>query len=657
MNKNWTTEESNTNFKEFRNYQTHRFPWASNAKRMEQSSYARQYSPSEERMMLAFRQAPLAISISTAIMESANAAMTSINPTVAVSPIVHPFDPVRSQHSQSVAQIYNHALKKDWYDSLGSLQFDKGIVDLNNVGHGFQYVVPRFENGKFTTAVEHLPWRYTFLDPATKDPLYRTSDNIIYAMPMSRKAGFKYVKGIEPEMSYEEFEDQFVKSGEQNLFEAEDYSYTRGKSNVNEDVIFIMRMCLEDEVSYKLVPGEKSEAKGRSLGEFRHVTAAEYKGSEYESLVDAGILKKIPETKMFLTEHISVGSLGFKRVLPIDEYSIVPMVYDSPGRPYPYGRMWYIYPLQRALNKLVMNTLLNSSILNNVKVIAEDNQIINETQWTTGSSMPGVILKWRNTMPGVSKPPQVVQPTPLSDGFLVMPQFMIKMMEYVSGIHSLQQGDAQGAPNVFSTVAALNSAASQKVKRRMNHMENSLSTVGRIMGKYYREYAPLNGYVMQENDKKEQVPLIYNEIDIARQKAGKNFKIVVKPGTDLSDGFDDVRFTVEGSSGTEAATEASMISNIIQTTGKTSLLPELLKRLNISDVNELIAKVEAEDDLSAQNAQLQKMTQELEKQNRIAQNQIKQLGISLERAKAKGTLDAGVTKVLTELKTISGESE
>lgn len=657
MNKQWTAEVANINFAEFRNYQTHRFSWATNAKRMEQAAYARQYSPSEERMMLAFRQAPLAISISTAIMESANAAMTSINPTVAVSPIVHPFDPIRSQHSQSVAQIYNHALKKDWYDSLGSLQFDKGIVDLNNVGHGFQYVVPRFENGKFTTSVEHLPWRYTFVDPASKDPLYRDADNIIYAMPMSCKAAFKYVKSIEPDMTYEEFEDEFVKSGEMSLFEAEDYSYTRGKSNTKEQVIFIMRMSIEDEVSYKLVPGDKSEAKGRSLGEFRHVTASEYKGSEYEALVEAGILKKIPERKMFLTEHISVGCKGFKRTLPIDEHSIIPMVYDAPGRPYPYGRMWYIYPLQRALNKLVMNTLLNSSILNNVKVIAEENQIINESQWTTASSMPGVILKWRNTMPGVSKPPTVVNPTPLSDGFLVMPQFMIKMMEYVSGIHSLQQGDAQGAPNVFSTVAALNSAASQKVKRRMNHMENSLSTIGRIMGKYYREYAPLNGYVMKTNDKKEQVPLIYNEIDIARQKAGENFKIVVKPGTDLSDGFDDVRFTVEGSSGTEAATEASMLSNIIQTTGKTSLLPELLKRLNISDVNELIAKVEAEDDLSGQVAQLQKMTQDLEKKNNIAENQLRQMGLTLERAKAKGKLDTEVAKVITELKTISGETE
>ena len=110
-------------------------------------------------------------------------------------------------------------------------------------------------------------------------------------------------------------------------------------------------------------------------------------------------------------------------------------------------------------------------------------------------------------------------------------------------------------------------------------------------------------------------------------------------------------------SGTEAATEASMLSNIIQTTGKTSLLQELLKRLNISDVNELISKIENEDSLEAQAQQLQNQTKELEQQNKILTNQLRQLGLSLERAKAKGKLDTEVTRITTEMKATLGETE
>jgi hypothetical protein len=152
----WSDEISKVNNQELTNYRTYATTWRSNALKMEDARFGRQFSKAETKELLAFRQAPMPISVLTAICDTADAMMVSAKPTVHVSPIVFPHNQELYNHSKSVASKFEVLIQKGWHDSLGNLQYDRVVRDSTNTGHGLFYVVPRNEYGEFLVDVKHF---------------------------------------------------------------------------------------------------------------------------------------------------------------------------------------------------------------------------------------------------------------------------------------------------------------------------------------------------------------------------------------------------------------------------------------------------------------------------------------------------------------------
>lgn len=648
----YTETEVKENFELLNEYASKSEKWRRNSFLMEGARYGQHYSQDEYEQMLLMRVAPLSLSISTAICDSAEALFLQNKPAPKVAPLIFPFDEQRQAFANDVAQLFEFLINKDFQVSFGALQLDRILKDQSNVGRGVGQVIPVFENGEFSTKFNRLPWRYYFPDPSSTGDFYEDSEAQIYAFPMSPKSAFRYLKKEIPDLTWSQFEENFKKGSygdKMNMFFTDD-KYLLG--GTPKDLLYVNRMTLEEETVYKIIPkqviSETQDAYNFPAFKFR--TSLEIT-EEMEKAASKGLIEIREQRGMMLAHHISVGNLGVKKVFPLENYTTVPLVYDSRDNAMPYGRMWYIYSPQRAINKYFVSTLLNMSLLNSTRIMAEEDSIIDEAKWINSSSMPGAILKYKLVTPGYSKAPEIVKPTPFSGNDLMIPKFLVYIMEYVSGMFGIMQGNAEKAPDVFSTVASLQAAGGAKIKRRQGDIDAFLSKVGGIQAEMYKNYAPPQGYGSMINKEGEVEYKIFNKMVLQRQeneKGEKDYKAVIDPSTDLSSGIKEVVYSSQSSAGYETATQALALTTLATQLSTPELIPDILRLYNFPGVSDSIAKIEARNDLSSQNSQLQQALKNVEGKSKMYENQIFQLVRNLEQIRAKGKADV----ILSELNSV-----
>jgi hypothetical protein len=199
-------------------------------------------------------------------------------------------------------------------------------------------------------------------------------------------------------------------------------------------------------------------------------------------------------------------------------------------------------------------------------------------------------------------------------------------------------GDASQAPDVFSTLASLQSAGGMKIKRRMAAADATLSVLGEVGAEYYKEYAPLNGFttLFKPEEGKDET-ITYNQLEIGKDDKG-NPEATVDPATDLRKGFRSVRFVSRGSSGYEQATEASLLTLLATQLKIPQLAKAVVKRINIKDADEIMQEMDENVQLKASNEQLETKTKELERQYAMKLRQVEQLSVNLSAAQVKGQL-------------------
>jgi hypothetical protein len=604
---NWITDIAKDNFNKYTLRAGYRFPWERDAKRYDAFRYGSHFSRGEEETFLRMNQAPLPISITTAICDTAEALMTASKPTVKVAPLINPLKPELTDISKSVSQAYNYLLERDWHDSLGSLQHDRVIRDYNNVGHGLYMITPHKEFGEFKTRFEHLPWQFYYPDPLTRDPFYRTSDSHLIAMDISEKAGYAIVRKYDPDITYEKYVEDFVKGSRFDV--RRDYRYANKYSPKGvklKGVLFARDFILEEEELVVVIPTDAGVNVNQLDAGFKTYVKSEIP-EHVNQAVDAKRVRLESKKGMVLTEKLSVGGRGIKKIYNIDEYNIIPVVYDHRDSPYPIGRIHYLYPLQRAINKFIMTAILNGSIMNATRVMAEEDSIINMDEFKANASNPGAVFKYRLPIPGVSQPPQIIQAQPLGEAWLAMPKYLSYIMEYISGIFGAMMGDSRESPDVFSTVASLQSAGGEKMKRRLAQADAALSLAGRVAGKFYQHYAPPNAYATTVDENGElKEPLIYNRVIPVK---GELQKVTIEDKTNLSYGFRSVRFTSGSSTGYESATQAALLTNLATQLKVPQLVPLILKRLNLPDVDDVVKKL---DTVTQQEGTIEQMAQKIE---------------------------------------------
>jgi TolA-binding protein len=87
------------------------------------------------------------------------------------------------------------------------------------------------------------------------------------------------------------------------------------------------------------------------------------------------------------------------------------------------------------------------------------------------------------------------------------------------------------------------------------------------------------------------------------------------------------------SNGFESGTEAALLTNLATQLKVPQLLPLILKRLNIPDVDKILDQLNTVNQQNSTIEQLQGMVKELESKTQILANQVQQKGFETENAK------------------------
>lgn len=650
---NWTKEIGKMNFEIYKEYRDYRTPWFRDAIKYNNFRRGYHFSETEYREILEQRQAPIPVNITSAICETAEALLTSADPIISVMPARF-INEENRKIAQAVAYKYEAALKSTWYNSYGSYNYDKVVQDYNNVGRGLMYVVPKFQNGEFFVDMKYLSFRNFYPDPNTRDINYKDSENMIISYISGISQAYKIAKMYDPTLEFQTFVEEFKNTNIIDLYDdIENDKYIirgiSGSSLAQHRVRLIFRNSLEERKIYYVTPSQDLDSPEKY--DMAINAYLQYQGQnwfdipeEIKQFVNQGLLQLNEKVGMFLHEYISIGEYGIQKVYPIDSYNIIPFIYDHNENPYPLGRIHYLYPLQRQLNKCMMISILNASLSNNMKWIAEDKTIVNAENWTNNTAVPGQIMYWRRISPETSEP-KPIMPMPLSDVFLQFPRFLQYTMEYVSGISGVMMGiNNDSTPDVFRTVAAMQNAGGERIKRRLRNLDSSLSLVGEIIAKFYKEYAPMNGettWIEGVNKvKTEQYNLLQPNPDNPTQ-------LMVLPETDLTKGFRSVRFTTTSNQGYENANMVNLLTLLATQLSVPEIVPVILKKLNIPETEDILQAMDIKNKAQISMQELQQRTMELEK---ITQKQAREIE---EKAKkiSLGEFNNKMVRMLESFKT------
>ena len=644
---NWTEEIARESSRILKDHASKGGSYRSDCIKLEDARYGTQYSSGEKQQLLALRQSPLVINITTAISETAEANLVNLQPEINVAPIIDPYDESKTMQSRQIAGLYSAALKNDWHNRYANVAFDKVITDVNNVGFGIFDIIPEYKQGIFGVTYARTPWRYYFPDPNSRCPMFTDADNHIISSALTYHAAYKMFREFSPEISFDEFKEEFCKGAEKEFYSfVEDVKY--GLPSGKDKVRYIKRKTLEFNKVYILKPKAKNIDSS--------VIRPEYKTSDMltpaiKKAIANGEVEADEKEDYYLTEYITFGSKGFKKVFPITKHNLVAFTHNHRDNPYPTGRVYDIYHIQRALNKFVMSAILNASTLNGVKVLAEEGSISNQKKFMQDASTIGAILTYKLLMPGKSQPPQIIDGKPMNDAWLNFPRFLMQMAEYVTGITSMMQGQSQGAPDALGVLTSLQTASTARLKRRMLSVTQALSLSAEIGAEFYKNYAPLNGYSVDYMGKSQDEVTKYNQTDIQFDK-DNNPRLGIKEGTDLSQGFSMVRFSAESTSGVESLHAANILSNLTATTGEKTLIPHILERLNLPGFDKIRESIDVNGQLMNENSGLKDALTNMERRTEIMNNHTAQLIEELARTRAKGKYDSKVASMITELESM-----
>jgi hypothetical protein len=173
----------------------------------------------------------------------------------------------------------------------------------------------------------------------------------------------------------------------------------------------------------------------------------------------------------------SVGdSLLYERVLPIEDYPIVPVMNIHLRTPFPESDVRIYRPLQEYINKIRSLIIAHASTSTNVKLLiprgSVDKRQVEEEWGRAGTS----VIEFDAELGA----PIVAGPVPLPNELYKNEADAKADLEYGFGIYELMQGGGRGAPATYRGTIVVDEFGQRRIKARRDDIEDMLNQVGSI---------------------------------------------------------------------------------------------------------------------------------------------------------------------------------
>lgn len=618
-------QDAKDNRDTFLQYRASRQKWYTDKVENDRFYHNVQYTDGEEKDIEATGQSPITINITHAIVKQIISFLTANSPTWYVDPV--------GDADKGSTYLFRKLLDATWYNSRGRRHFSQICKEVGITGIGYGQVTPSSSN-PFGVKFSRQPYHNVYVDPYSSEFDFSDADNIIVSKLLSKNQASIFL-----DLTLDEV-NEYARSDETMGMPTDDPRVTNypryilPTGNQQSRVRIIQRMTMEKTDVYVLTPVDNRVPLTRKIY---------FKLDDRMKALEASGAVKIEKKNMKVqAKYISLGKYCEKYYLPIDGYTITPFMDEWAGNPYPLGSLDFLYGLQRALNKFILLTLLNASLSNNMKLMAAKNSI-NKTQYEASYGVPGALIEWEPNaeLPNGGKPEQI-NPLPLSNEFFAFPQMIISMMEYITGIFGVMQGDPQGAPRTASGLMSLQNFGGQKVKLLGRSMEDALVNVGNNTIALFQNYAGLDqviSYFNEQNGTTEQ--LKFNTLQVYD---GGKFKIE----NDLSVGKYTARVEIRQDYGSERQGKAQILGNIMAQTKSMALLKPILKLADIPEADQILKDVDEIAKLTQQGQQQQQSIERLQQINNQLQNQVLQKSQKVELTQFIASLEVLKAKLEKE---------
>ena len=513
----------------FDKYSSKRDTWAQQAKEDKEFRLGKQWSKTQRETLEARGQAPIVINRVHPAVESAKAMLTANRPSFRAAP--------REDSDNKVAQVMSALLAYMYDISDGRTVIRQAVDDYYVMGVGYinVYQDPMMDMGKGEVCFHDVDPLDVYVDPNSRHRFFDDAENIIISKlftkdqakkvwPMYAKAidnaadesgsrvdwnapdtgreddgevqfpedvgrlnNQNYIRGYEryykvDVMEYRTFE-KF--SGKEELLSEEDFEqYSSRPAWIIEGNILtdaeqagkLYQQLVEMKQMEQMQQAQQMQAMG--YDEKAQLPEVEVNAEQitYADLLDQGQIDVVKVTSKKVKQCVIMGNTKlYERILPLENYPLVPIMNVHTRTPYPVSDVRMIKGLQEYINKTRSLIIAHATTSTNTKILVPEGSVDMkdfEEKW----SQPGVAISYDPT----DGAPRPVQPTPLPNELYQNELTAKNDIDHALGLYEMMMGNSQAAPQTYKATISIDEFGQRKMKSKLADIEAALTRVGQI---------------------------------------------------------------------------------------------------------------------------------------------------------------------------------
>ena len=196
----------------------------------------------------------------------------------------------------------------------------------------------------------------------------------------------------------------------------------------------------------------------------------------HAELIEEGAIEMVQVLMCRVHQCVIVGDkLLYKRILPIEQYPIVPFMNIHTRTPYPVSDVRLVKGMQEYINKTRSLIIAHATTSTNTKILVPEGSV-DMSEFEQKWAQPGVAISYDPT----DGAPMAVQPSPLPNELYQNEMSAKNDIDHQLGIYEMMQGSASAAPQTYKATISLDEFGQRKIKSKLADIEAALTRVAQV---------------------------------------------------------------------------------------------------------------------------------------------------------------------------------
>ena len=196
----------------------------------------------------------------------------------------------------------------------------------------------------------------------------------------------------------------------------------------------------------------------------------------FADLIEKKIIEVVQVLMCRIHQCVVIGDkLLYKRILPLENYPIVPFINIHTRTPYPVSDVRLVKGMQEYINKTRSLIIAHATTSTNTKILVPEGSV-DMAEFEQKWAQPGVAIPYDPT----DGPPVAVQPSPLPNELYQNEQSAKNDIDHQLGIYEMMQGNTSAAPQTYKATISLDEFGQRKIKSKLADIEAALTRVAQV---------------------------------------------------------------------------------------------------------------------------------------------------------------------------------